>query len=54
MAQTSHPQQNHILDALPQAERERLFPYLKLGRSRYKKARKSGPKDDANRMCSPT
>jgi CRP-like cAMP-binding protein len=25
-----HPQQNHILNALPQAERERLFPYLKL------------------------
>ena len=27
---TSHPQQNHILDALPQPERERLFPHLKL------------------------
>jgi len=25
-----HPQHNHILDALPQPERERLFPYLKL------------------------
>jgi CRP-like cAMP-binding protein len=25
-----HPQQNHILDALPAAERERLFPHLKL------------------------
>jgi CRP-like cAMP-binding protein len=25
-----HPQQNHILDALPAAERDRLFPYLKL------------------------
>jgi hypothetical protein len=24
------PEQNHILDALPPAERERLFPYLKL------------------------
>jgi CRP-like cAMP-binding protein len=30
MAGTPHPQQNHILDALPQPERERLFPYLKL------------------------
>jgi CRP-like cAMP-binding protein len=30
MAVTSHPQQNHILDALPQPERERLFPHLKL------------------------
>ena len=30
MAGTPHPQQNHILDALPQAERERLFPHLKL------------------------
>jgi CRP-like cAMP-binding protein len=30
MVERSHPQQNHILDALPQAERERLFPYLKL------------------------
>lgn len=27
---TSHPQQNHILDALPQPERDRLFPHLKL------------------------
>jgi CRP-like cAMP-binding protein len=25
-----NPQQNHILDALPTAERERLFPHLKL------------------------
>jgi CRP-like cAMP-binding protein len=30
MAETFHPQQNHILDALPQPERERLFPHLKL------------------------
>ena len=30
MAGTSHPQQNHLLDALPRAERERLFPHLKL------------------------
>jgi CRP-like cAMP-binding protein len=30
MTGTSHPQQNHILDALPQPERERLFPHLKL------------------------
>jgi CRP-like cAMP-binding protein len=30
MAGSPHPQQNHILDALPQPERERLFPYLKL------------------------
>jgi hypothetical protein len=30
MAGTPHPQQNHILDALPQPERERLFPYLTL------------------------
>ena len=30
MAERSHPQQNHILDALPQPERERLFPHLKL------------------------
>jgi CRP-like cAMP-binding protein len=30
MAAISHPKQNHILDALPQPERERLFPYLKL------------------------
>jgi CRP-like cAMP-binding protein len=30
MAGTFQPQQNHILDALPQPERERLFPYLKL------------------------
>jgi CRP-like cAMP-binding protein len=30
MAATSRPQQNHILDALPQPERERLFPFLEL------------------------
>jgi len=30
MPGTAHPQQNHILDALPQPERDRLFPYLKL------------------------
>ncbi len=30
LAGTSSPQQNHILDALPPAERERLFPHLKL------------------------
>ena len=24
------PQQNHILDALPPAERERIYPHLKL------------------------
>ncbi|HEY3783806.1 MAG TPA: Crp/Fnr family transcriptional regulator [Steroidobacteraceae bacterium] len=30
MAGTSDPQQNHILHALPQPERDRLFPYLKL------------------------
>jgi CRP-like cAMP-binding protein len=30
MAAISHPPQNHILDALPQPERERLFPHLKL------------------------
>jgi CRP-like cAMP-binding protein len=30
MAGTSHPQQNLLLDALPQPERERLFPHLKL------------------------
>ena len=30
MAGTPDPQQNHILDALPQAERERVFPHLKL------------------------
>ena len=29
MPTTPHPQQNHILDALPPAERERLFPHLK-------------------------
>jgi len=30
MSATPTPQQNHILDALPHAERERLFPHLKL------------------------
>src|SRR5579859_1679923 len=30
MPETFYPQQNHILDALPQAERDHLFPYLKL------------------------
>ncbi len=30
MAATPNPRQNHILDALPQLERERLFPHLKL------------------------
>ena len=30
MPGTSSPQQNHILDALPQPERDRLFPHLKL------------------------
>jgi CRP-like cAMP-binding protein len=30
MPGTPHPQQNHILDALPQTERGRLFPHLKL------------------------
>ena len=30
MPGTSHPQENHILAALPQPERDRLFPYLKL------------------------
>ena len=30
MAEIFHPQQNHILDVLPQPERERLFPHLKL------------------------
>jgi CRP-like cAMP-binding protein len=30
MTPTASPQQNHILDALPPAERERLFPHLKL------------------------
>jgi CRP-like cAMP-binding protein len=30
MAGPPSPQQNHILDALPAAERERLFPHLKL------------------------
>jgi CRP-like cAMP-binding protein len=30
MPGTPLPQQNHILDALPQPERERLFPYLRL------------------------
>jgi CRP-like cAMP-binding protein len=30
MSETPTPQQNHILDALPPAERERLFPHLNL------------------------
>jgi CRP-like cAMP-binding protein len=30
MSGSPRPEQNHILDALPPAERERLFPYLKL------------------------
>jgi CRP-like cAMP-binding protein len=30
MSLTASPQQNHILDALPEAERERLFPHLRL------------------------
>lgn len=31
MSQTvAHPQQNHILEALPPAERDRVFPHLKL------------------------
>src|SRR5687768_18153558 len=30
MSATQDPQQNHVLDALPQLERERLFPHLKL------------------------
>jgi CRP-like cAMP-binding protein len=30
MAGTYHPEQNHILDALPHPERDRLFPYLQL------------------------
>jgi hypothetical protein len=30
MADTPNPQQNHILEALPQAERERLYPHLTL------------------------
>ena len=30
MPSTSSPQQNQILDALPQPERDRLFPHLKL------------------------
>src|ERR1700683_1429636 len=29
MAAASRPQQNHMLDALPQPERERLLPFLK-------------------------
>jgi len=29
-ASPAHPQDNHILDALPAAERERLFPHLQL------------------------
>ena len=30
MRETHHPEQNHILAALPPAERERLFPHLQL------------------------
>ena len=30
MAAIVFPQQNHILDALPAAERERIYPHLKL------------------------
>jgi len=30
MPETPDPQQNHIPDALPQPERERLFPHLRL------------------------
>jgi CRP-like cAMP-binding protein len=30
MSGSPRPEQNHILDALPPTERERLFPYLKL------------------------
>ena len=30
MSGPSHPQENHILAALPQPERDRLFQYLKL------------------------
>jgi CRP-like cAMP-binding protein len=30
MSEIPHPERNQILDALPQAERERLFPHLKL------------------------
>src|ERR1700722_17508491 len=30
MSGSSCPERNHILDALPPAERERLFPHLKL------------------------
>jgi CRP-like cAMP-binding protein len=30
MSATQDPRQNHVLDALPQLERERLFPHLKL------------------------
>jgi CRP-like cAMP-binding protein len=30
MIESSYPKQNHILGALPQQERERLFPHLKL------------------------
>jgi CRP-like cAMP-binding protein len=30
MPQIASPQQNHILDALPEAERERLYPHLRL------------------------
>ena len=30
MPGSPHPQENHILDALPAPERERLFPHLQL------------------------
>jgi CRP-like cAMP-binding protein len=30
MSRTANPQQNHILESLPPAERERLFPFLSL------------------------
>src|ERR1044072_4492768 len=30
MSLTPDPKQNHVLDALPQLERERLFPHLRL------------------------
>ncbi len=30
MAETAKPQENYILDALPEAERERLYSHLKL------------------------
>src|ERR1700730_18170306 len=53
MAGIPHPQQNHILDALPQPERERLFPYLTLvalplGKALYEEG------DTLRRICFPT